>query len=73
MRRGCTQLFIVVGGAKALLDDAVRLARAGIAGTGVTLTSVAGMQHPFPVSFGFLPETNAAMRAIGHRVRSRTG
>jgi acetyl esterase/lipase len=70
---GLPPLFIVVGGAEALLDDAVRLARtAGLAGVDATLTIVAGMQHIFPIYFGYLPEADAAVHTIGEWIRQRT-
>jgi acetyl esterase/lipase len=69
---GLPPLFITVGGAEALLDDAVRLARAaGMAGTNATLRIVAGMQHIFPIYFGYLPEADAAVRIIGEWVRQQ--
>ena len=40
-----------------------------MAGTDATLTIVAGMQHIFPIYFGFLPEADAMVRVIGEWVR----
>jgi monoterpene epsilon-lactone hydrolase len=66
-------LLIVVGGAEALLDDSVRLARsAGMAGVDVTLYIGAGMQHIFPIYCGAIPEADAAVAMIGTWIRSRT-
>lgn len=70
---GLPPLLVVVGGAEALLDHSVRLARsAGMAGVGVTLYIGAGMQHIFPIYCGVIPESNAAAAMIGAWVRSRT-
>jgi epsilon-lactone hydrolase len=64
--------MIVVGGAEALLDDSLRLARkAALAGVDVTLRIGAGMQHIYPVYAGFLPEADAAIAEIGAWVRAR--
>jgi monoterpene epsilon-lactone hydrolase len=63
---GLPPLFIVVGGAEGLLDDAVRLARnAGMAGTNVTLNIVGGMQHIFPIYVGVIPKADAMVRRFG--------
>jgi monoterpene epsilon-lactone hydrolase len=70
---GLPPLLIVVGGAEALLDDSVRLARsAGMAGVDVTLYIGGGMQHIFPIYCGVIPEANAAVAMIGTFIRSRT-
>jgi monoterpene epsilon-lactone hydrolase len=70
---GLPPLLIVVGGAEALLDDSVRLARsAGMAGVDVTLYIGAGMQHIFPIYCGAIPEADAAVAMIGTWIRSRT-
>ncbi|HEY6690234.1 MAG TPA: alpha/beta hydrolase fold domain-containing protein [Rubrobacter sp.] len=70
---GLPPLLAVVGGAEALLDDSVRLARsAGMAGVDVTLYMGAGMQHIFPIYCGAIPESDAAVAMIGTWIRSRT-
>ena len=70
---GLPPLLVVVGGAEALLDDSVRLARsAGMAGVVVTLYIGAGMQHIFPIYCGVIPESDAAVTMIGAWIRSRT-
>jgi len=70
---GLPPLLVVVGGAEALLDDSVRLARsAGIAGVDVTLYIAAEMQHIFPIYCGAIPEADAAVAMIGVWMRSRT-
>jgi acetyl esterase/lipase len=64
---------VVVGGAEALLDDSVRLARSAcMAGVDVTLYIGAGMQHIFPIYCGVIPESDAAVAMIGAWIRSRT-
>jgi monoterpene epsilon-lactone hydrolase len=69
---GLPPLLVVVGGAEALLDDSVRLARlAGIAGVDVTLYIGARMQHIFPIYCGAIPEADAAVAMIGAWIRSR--
>ena len=69
---GLPPMLLTVGGDEALLDDAVRLARAaGIAEVDVTLVIVAGMQHIFPIYCGFLPEADAAVAMIGSWTRER--
>jgi len=70
---GLPPLLVVVGGAEALLDDSVRLARsAGMVGIDVTLYIRAGMQHIFPIYCGAIPEADAAVAMIGAWMRSRT-
>jgi epsilon-lactone hydrolase len=70
---GLPPLLVVVGGAEALLDDSVRLARsAGMAGVDVTLYIGGGMQHIFPIYCGVIPESDAAVAMIGAWIRSRT-
>jgi epsilon-lactone hydrolase len=70
---GLPPLLIVVGGAEALLDDSVRLARsAGIAGVDTTLYIGAGMQHIFPIYCGMIPEADSAVAMVGEWIRSRT-
>jgi monoterpene epsilon-lactone hydrolase len=69
---GLPPQLIVVGGAEALLDDALRFARkAALAGVDVTLRVGAGMQHIYPVYAGFLPEADAAIADIGAWIRAR--
>ena len=69
---GLPPLLIVVGGAEALLDDALRFTRkAALAGVDVTLRVGAGMQHIYPVYAGFLPEADAAIAEIGAWIRVR--
>jgi len=70
---GLPPLMVVVGGAEALLDDSVRLARsAGMSGVDVTLYIGARMQHIFPIYCGTIPEADAAVAMIGAWIRSRT-
>ena len=68
---GLPPLLVVVGGAEALLDDSVRLARrAGMAGVDATLHVGAGMQHIFPIYCGAMPEADAAVAMIGGWIRA---
>ena len=70
---GLPPLLVVVGGAEALLDDSVRLARsAGLAGVDVTLYIKAEMQHIFPIYCGTIPEADVTVAMIGTWMRSRT-
>lgn len=64
-------LFVLVGTAETLLDDARRLSdRATAAGVDVTLRVADGMIHIFPLFVSFLPEAKEAVAEIGDFIRS---
>jgi acetyl esterase/lipase len=66
-------LFIHVGTAETLLDDATRLAeRAKIAGTEVTLEVWEEMIHVWHLFATMLPEGQQAIARIGEYIRQRT-
>ena len=70
---GFPPTLLLAGGAETLLDDALAVAT-GVArgGASVELHAVAGMQHVWPMLFPDLPETAAAIDAIGRFVRRVT-
>ena len=70
---GLPPLFIHVGTAETLLDDATRLAeRAKIAGTEVTLEVWEEMIHVWHLFATMLPEGQQAIARIGEYIRQRT-
>ncbi len=72
--KGLPPLLIQVGGAEALLDDAVRVAsRAREAGVDVRLDVHNDMVHVFHIFMSFLPEAQRAVHEFGAFVRSTTG
>lgn len=71
--RDLPPLLIQVGGAEALLDDAVRVAaRAREAGVDVRLDVHQDMVHVFHIFASFLPEAQRALREFGAFVRRTT-
>ena len=70
---GLPPLYVLVGTAETLLDDAVRLAeRARKAGVQVTLEPWDGMIHVWPAFAPMLDEGQEAIEKIGDFVRART-
>lgn len=71
--RGLPPMLIQVGGAEALLDDAVRVAsRAREAGVDVRLDVHDDMVHVFHLFMSFLPEAQRAVQDFGAFVREST-
>jgi acetyl esterase/lipase len=70
---GCPPFFCVVGSEEILLDDSVRLVRAGgFAGVDARLWIAAGMQHVFPIWKGAFPEADMAIASISSWISERT-
>lgn len=58
-------MFVLVGGDELLLDDAVRVARNGERdGVEVRLVVGEGMQHDYPLTLPWLPESRAAFTEL---------
>jgi monoterpene epsilon-lactone hydrolase len=71
---GLPPLFIHVGTAETLLDDATRLAeRARTAGVDVTLEVCEEMIHVWHLFAAMLPEGQQAIERVGAYIRQRTG
>ena len=71
--RNLPPLLIQVGGAEALLDDAVRVAaRAREAGVDVRLDVHDDMVHVFHIFMSFLPQAQRAVHELGAFVRETT-
>jgi monoterpene epsilon-lactone hydrolase len=71
---GLPPLFIQVGEAETLYDDAVRLSeRAQKSGVDVTLDAWPDMIHVWQIFAPMLPEGRQAIEAIGSFIRSRVG
>ena len=70
---GFAPTLLLVGGAETLLDDTLTLS-AGLAHAGASVEThvAAGMQHVWPMLFPELPESAAAVAAIGRFVRGTT-
>ncbi len=67
---GFPPALLLVGGAETLLDDTLTLGAAlAHAGASVETHVAAGMQHVWPMLFPELPESSAAVAAIGRFVR----
>ena len=63
---GLPPIFVAVGGDEILLEDALRLAHsAALADVALTLRIDAGMQHNYHVHGGHMPESDAAIAAMG--------
>ena len=63
---GLPPIFVAVGGEEILLEDALRLAHsAALADVELTLRIDAGMQHNYHVYGGHMPESDAAIAAMG--------
>ena len=63
---GLPPIFVAVGGDEILLEDALRLAHsAALADVELTLRIDAGMQHNYHVYGGHMPESDAAIAAMG--------
>jgi acetyl esterase/lipase len=72
--QGLPPLFIHVGAAETLLDDATRLAeRAKTAGVEVTLEVWEEMIHVWHLFAAMLPEGQQAIERVGTYIRQRTG
>lgn len=70
---GLPPLYVLVGTAETLLDDARRIAeRAEAAGVDVTLRVAEEMIHIFPLFVSFLPEAKEAVGGIAQFVRRHT-
>lgn len=70
---GLPPLYVLVGTAETLLDDARRIAeRAEAAGVDVTLRVTDDMIHIFQIFASFLPEAKDALAEIGDFVRRHT-
>jgi acetyl esterase/lipase len=71
---GLPPIFVAVGGDEILLEDALRLAHsAALADVELTLRIDAGMQHNYHVFGGHMPESDAAIAAMGTWLRERVG
>jgi monoterpene epsilon-lactone hydrolase len=71
---GLPPIFVAVGGDEILLEDALRLAHsAALADVELTLRIDAGMQHNYHVFSGHMPESDAAIAAMGTWLRERVG
>jgi len=70
--RGIPPLYIVVGGAETLLDDARRVAdKAKAAGVDLALDVFPEMQHVFPIGVGNVPESDDAVARIGAFLKAK--
>jgi epsilon-lactone hydrolase len=68
---GLPPALLLAGGAETLLDDTLLLATGlGRGGTSVEVHVAAGMQHVWPMLFPDLPESIAALDAIGRFVHA---
>ncbi|MBV9596243.1 MAG: alpha/beta hydrolase fold domain-containing protein, partial [Chloroflexi bacterium] len=66
-------LLVVVGTEEMLLDDALGVIRAAARGSVDAMLPIgAGMQHVFPIFGNAVPESDAAVTAIGRWIRGRT-
>lgn len=71
---GLPPMFVCVGEAEALLDNAERITeRARAAGVDVTLDVQAGQQHVYPFMAGLSKEADATIADAGAWVRQRLG
>lgn len=71
---GIPPMYIQVGGAETLLDDATRVAGvAQKAGVDVTVEVFPDMQHVFQIGVGSVPESDDAVAKIGSFLRARLG